>query len=63
MKGGFQVESRLATSLDEIYMEALVARASHSRPERDRAFDEVQRLARQCADLLERALSSARLAA
>ncbi len=62
MNGGYQVEGRLATGLDEIRMEAMVARASRSRRERDRAFDEIQRLARQCAELLERALPAAAVA-
>lgn len=59
MKGGFQVESRLATSLDEIAMEAMAARESTSRRERDLALDEIQRLARACAELHERALTPA----
>ena len=53
MKGGYQVQSRLATHLDEIALEARVGHTSRSRRERDRAFAEIQRLARQCADLLE----------
>jgi hypothetical protein len=53
MKGGFQVRSRLATCLDEIRMEAQVAGASRSRRERDRAFVEIQRIARASAELLQ----------
>jgi hypothetical protein len=42
--------------LDEVRMEAMVARASSSRQERDRSFDEIQRIAGQCAGLLSKAL-------
>jgi hypothetical protein len=62
MKGGYQIQSRLATHLDEIRMEAMAASGSRSRRERDRAFDEIQ-LARQCAEILDRALQSAAAAA
>jgi hypothetical protein len=62
VKGGYQVQNRLATHLDEIRMEAMVAGASRSRRERDRAFDEIQHLARQCAEILERALPDAGVA-
>lgn len=54
MRGGYQIQSRLMTHLDEIRMEATVARASMSRCERNRAFEEIQRLAHVCAELLER---------
>jgi hypothetical protein len=42
VKGGYQVQSRLATHLDEIRMEAMVAGASRSRRERDRAWSEIR---------------------
>lgn len=54
MKGGYQIQSRVATHLTEIFMEAMVARASRSMRERDRAFEEIQRLAKACEELLNR---------
>jgi hypothetical protein len=63
VKGGYQVASRLATSLDEISMEAIAARSSRSRRERDRAFAEIRRLAQTCAGLLADALSGSQATA
>lgn len=60
MKGGYQPESRLAGLIDEVKMEAVVARASNNRQERDRAFSEIERLAGQCADLLTKAFGQRR---
>jgi hypothetical protein len=56
VKGGYQAPSRLAGLIDEVKMEAIVARASKSQQERDRAFAEIERLASQCAELLSKAL-------
>jgi ribosomal protein L32 len=58
LKGGYQPTSRLATLLDEIRMEAAVARASHRRTHRDRALEEIQQLAKQCATLVNDSLTS-----
>jgi hypothetical protein len=60
VKGGYQPQSRLAGLIDEVKMEAIVARASQSRQERDRAFAEIERLAGQCADLLTKAFGQRR---
>lgn len=51
MKGGYQRDSRLVTLIEEIHMEANVARRSTSRSRRDRSFAEIERLARQAAQL------------
>ena len=51
-RGGYRSSGRLATTLDEIRIEALVARQSRSRRERDRAFEEIARLTYQAAELL-----------
>lgn len=55
MRGGYQLQSRLATHLDELKMEAMIARAERSRERRDRSFEEIQRLATRCAELLDSA--------
>jgi hypothetical protein len=51
MKGGYHPHSRLATVLDEIHMEAHAAKQIRSRVKRDRAFDDIARLARQAVHL------------
>ncbi len=48
-RGGYQRERRLATTLDEIKIEALVGLRSRSRHDRDRSFAEIARLAAVCA--------------
>ena len=52
-KGGFHPQSRLATHLDELSIEALIGLESESAAAKDRAFREIVRLARRCVDLLQ----------
>ncbi len=53
MRGGYQRASRLAQVLDEIRVEAMVARQHPSRRKRDAAFEEICRLAHAAARLVE----------
>lgn len=62
MKGDY-LGRRLAAMLDEIKCEAMVARLSDRRLERDRAFEEIKRLAVQSAELLERLMLATEAAA
>lgn len=51
-KGGYHPESRLATLVDEIKMEAIAAAGDSSAVARQRAVAEIERLALQVNSLL-----------
>lgn len=60
MKGGYQRESRLETTRDEMVMEALIGANHPSEEVRRRAFAEIARLARKYQDILDHMLTGPR---
>lgn len=55
MKGGYHPEGRLASALEEIRIEAQLARQVRRRSQRDRAFDDIARMAQAAVDLIRHA--------